>query len=315
MIDPLVIVRAVHFAATVLVAGAIVFELVIARPPLSTGQAALILPRIRIAGLVYGGLAVAVLSGFGWFLLFAASLAGHDVSEIFADDTGLTLLTQTQFGAVWTLRLLCAVVLAVSYPLRDRRAAALTALAAGTILLGALAWVGHSGAAPGTAGSLQLAADVLHLLAAGGWLGALVPLAVLFAKARVTHEAGVTQEVVTDITRRFSNFGVINVATLAVTGLINAYVLVGSLYLLVTTLYGQALLAKVIVFAAMVALAGVNRLYHLPRLAAGTGGRAARGLFRNSVAEIALGLAALAAVGLLGTLPPAAHTPVHMHVH
>ncbi|HEX7198028.1 MAG TPA: hypothetical protein VF213_01035, partial [Dongiaceae bacterium] len=34
-----------------------------------------------------------------------------------------------------------------------------------------LGWVGHAGATPGLAGGLLLASDVVHLLAAGAWLG------------------------------------------------------------------------------------------------------------------------------------------------
>jgi len=309
LIDPLIIARAVHLAATTLVAGTILFELVIARPALREGEAALLLPRLRIAALLYSGLAIAALSGFVWFVLFAAKLGGRGVGEVFAGDIGLTVLTQTRFGEVWALRLCCAVAVAVCYPLRDRSTAASLVLLSGTAFLGALAWVGHSGAAPGMTGSVQLAADVLHLIAAGGWLGALVPLAALFA------QAGVAETLVVDITRRFSNFGVINVATLAATGLVNAYLLVGSLGPLVTTTYGQALLVKIALFAAMVALASINRLYYLPRLGLNADGKATRGLLRNSMVEIALGLVVLVAVGLLGTLPPAAHEPSHIHVH
>jgi putative copper resistance protein D len=299
LIDPLVAIRAVHYAATTLVAGAIFFELVIA----ST------LPRLRIAGLVYGGLAVAVISGAAWLMLFAAELSGHALGEVLADDTALVVLTQTRFGTVWTLRLACSVVLAVAYPLREHRAAALIALASAALLLGAVGFAGHSGAAPGTAGAVQLAADVLHLLAAGGWLGALVPLAMLLAQSDIAAPA------LADVTRRFSSFGVVMVATLAATGLTNAYLLVGSPELLVTTPYGQVLLAKIVLFAAMVALAAVNRLYHLPQLGPDASTTAVRGLFRNSLAEIALGLGALVLVGLLGTLPPALHAPAHIHMH
>ena len=51
-------------------------------------------------------------------------------------------------------------------------------------MLASLAWAGHGAATPGAAGDLHLAADVLHLLAAGLWLGTLPPLVLLLAEVR-----------------------------------------------------------------------------------------------------------------------------------
>src|SRR5262249_39890774 len=57
-------------------------------------------------------------------------------------------------------------------------------------------------------------------------------------------------------------------------------------------------------FAAMVGIATANRFYLMPRL---PGAPALRALQRNSLAETALGICVLLFVGMLGTLPPAAH--------
>ena len=54
----------------------------------------------------------------------------------------------------------------------------------------------------------------------------------------------------------------------------------------------------------MVAIAAVNKFYLTPRLPKPA---ALRALQRNSLAEIGLGLCVLLFVGVLGTLPPAAH--------
>jgi len=93
-------------------------------------------------------------------------------------------------------------------------------------MLMTLAWAGH---AVGTATSVQplhLAADAFHLLGAGPWLGALVPLPLVLARARITpaHRSHV---LASEATRRFSRLGIFAVATLALTGLINAWLLVG----------------------------------------------------------------------------------------
>jgi putative copper resistance protein D len=106
----------------------------------------------------------------------------------------------------------------------------------------------------------------------------------------------------TQAARRFSTLGVICVGALVLSGLANAWYLVGSVPALVGTEYGRLLLAKVAVFAAMVTLAAVNRLSLTPRLK-GQDGRALPLLRRNATAEIAAGIIAVAIVGALGTMP------------
>jgi copper resistance protein D len=75
----------------------------------------------------------------------------------------------------------------------------------------------------------------LHLTAAAAWVGALIPLAlVLRAAGGDTGSLAVARTA----TLRFSAFGVVAVGTLLVTGLINAFYLVGSIPALVGTNYG-----------------------------------------------------------------------------
>jgi hypothetical protein len=117
-------------------------------------------------------------------------------------------------------------------------------------------------------------------------------------------------------TFRFSTLGLISVATLLATGIVNGWVLVGDPNALTGTFYGQLLLVKVGLFAVMVAIAVFNRL-HLSELLPAA--NAARRLGRNALAELGLGLAVLAIIAELGTLPPAAHedmihgVPAHQH--
>ncbi len=80
------------------------------------------------------------------------------------------------------------------------------------------------------------------------------------------------------------------------------------------TAYGQLLLVKIALFAALVALATVNREVLTPRLSATPRGAkqraselALRGLRRNSLIEAGLGLGVLSIVAVLGTMVPAAH--------
>ena len=75
-----------------------------------------------------------------------------------------------------------------------------------------------------------------------------------------------------------------------------------------TTDYGRLVLLKIGLFAAMVAIAAVNRFHLTPRLPAAG---ALRALQRNSLAETGLGLCVLLFVGALGTLAPSGHAHTH----
>ena len=139
----------------------------------------------------------------------------------------------------------------------------------------------------------------MHLLAAGAWLGALPSLVFMLGNARPDDRAA-------RAVRRFSILGLGSVAALIGSGLVNAWYQVGDIPALVGTDYGRWLLAKVSVFALMLALATVNRGSLAPRVA--TGDRVARRtLRRNAMLEVALGILIVFVVGTLGVTVPAAH--------
>ena len=183
------------------------------------------------------------------------------------------------------------------------------ALAAGLGLVGAIAWTGHAGSTLGELGDLHLAADVLHLWAASAWIGGLAGLCILFAvgRRRPQTEWGMLQ---LDAVRKFSVLGIVSVAVLILSGFVNSWILVGSVPALLITDYGHVLLLKLGAFAVMLGFAAVNRFSLTPRLVPGkgkAGADALAALTRNTLIEIALGLAIFALVGVLGTLHPAIH--------
>jgi copper resistance protein D len=102
--------------------------------------------------------------------------------------------------------------------------------------------------------------------------------------------------------------GLATVAVVLVTGIVNAWILVGSWYALIATFYGQLLMLKMALFAVMLMMATVNRFWLMPRLALPSGGEPQLNrLARNSMIEITLALMIFAIVGMLGTLHPAIH--------
>ncbi len=93
-------------------------------------------------------------------------------------------------------------------------AARLLQLAAAACLIALLALIGHAGATPGLAGRTHLAGDMVHLLAAGAWLGGLPALAMLLAHACSTRKP-TWRAFAVRATGRFSLLGIVSVAALA----------------------------------------------------------------------------------------------------
>jgi putative copper resistance protein D len=314
--DPLIWVRAVHFAATMMVTGAVFFLGFVAEPAFraaNDGGRIAALVRSRVATIAWLGLAVALVSGAAWLVLQAQLMADLSLAEALSGGAVWIVLSETDFGSDWIARIVLAGLLAavLCWPLPGGRAhsramhAAAIALAAG--LAGTLAFAGHAAATPGIAGGIHLTADVLHLIAAAAWVGALVPLALLLRAVRTRHETasvGVARAAVL----RFSTFGTVSVGTLVASGLVNSWMLVADMPALIGTAYGRLLLVKVALFLVMLSAAAVNRLLFTPRLAhapiIGPVKDTVRALERNSLIEASLAAIIIVIVGLLGTMSP-----------
>lgn len=92
--------------------------------------------------------------------------------------------------------------------------------------------------------SLQELSDWLHLTASSLWGGALIAIAIVFRPSLIAQDSR-QQPIVSSIADRFYVlFGPV-LSLLVLTGLYNAWTEVGSFGLLLTTLYGRALSAKI----------------------------------------------------------------------
>jgi putative copper resistance protein D len=309
---PLVAIRAIHFASTAITAGALIFRAVVAEPALRSTPAATTVVRSQIRLVASIGLAIAAATGVVWFQLQAAAISGLPFGEAMTSDVLSAVLIETQFGLVSKARLVLAVILAACLAYDRFPQARWLALGSALGFIAAIAWTGHAGSTLGELGNLHLTADALHLIAVAGWFGGLVPLALLLAAAR-RHQALAWRSLARDAAQRFSTLGLLSVGTLLLTGIVNAWILVGSIHALIVTGYGQLLTLKLVVFVIMLGFAAVNRFWLTPQLGFSPEHehepqlRALRQLARNSVIEIALGLTIFAIVGLLGTLHPAIH--------
>jgi putative copper resistance protein D len=305
----LIAARAVHFTAALSLVGAIAFSTLIATPAYAKANAPTppkLRHRLRIIG--WASLVIMVLSAVPWLLLIAAEMSGTALTDLAHGRIIATVVTDTQFGRIWLLRLVLAGLLVPCLALLTKsRGIDGAATVLGAALVAALAWEGHAGAEEGWGGALHSAADAIHLVAAALWLGALLPLALLLGGHRERDIGGVVSAHAA--TLRFSTLGVISIAALITTGAVNMWFLVGTVPALIGTAYGQILLVKLALFLVMLGVAAFNRYRLTPRLArADKKGRAAIAqLRRNALAEAAIGLIIIALVGALGTAVPAAH--------
>ena len=266
--------------------------------------------RWLMAGLAAAGL----LTASGWLGAEALQLAG-------SWNAVVDVVRDTLFGKVLVLRgALFGLVLLLALTQRGKPGRALWWMlcAMSSIAVASFAWTGHGGFDANGSSPAHRVADVLHLLAAGIWTGALAAL-VLQARAALCVSSGSatvsrTADIAHELARGLGRFSVIGPAVIAVlvlSGLVNSGFLIGlkGWRALPHTAYGLSLLVKLALFLGMLGLAGVNRLWLAPRLDAALAAHtdtnsAVRRLNRSLLLESALALLVIGAVAILGLSEP-----------
>ncbi|HEU5188205.1 MAG TPA: CopD family protein [Methylomirabilota bacterium] len=304
------VLRWVHLLAALVLVGVFALSVLAGRPRHPTARAweRRMLDLARVAGLV------ALVTAVGLLALNAAYVAGRPGAALDPVAWG-RVLGATQYGAVWLLRTGVLLLLTALLWAREREdsTADWAALRGESWLLaaagaGALAWAGHAAAVEADGGA-ALGADLLHLVAAGAWLGALGPLHLLLRAASSPGGADARPYAVL-AARRFSKIALLAMLVLVATGLWNAWEQLGDIPSLLGTRYGWLLLLKITLLVPILALAAVNRSRLVPALPgdAETVGRPAMArLARFVAAEWMLALAILVVVAVLGATPPGKH--------
>lgn len=265
------------------------------------------------------GLALFALYSADSALRFRPMLRGMALIAAFLSVAGLLLMTsamsgetaiaalwphlqmiwrETDVGLAWTIRMIALTVLLI-------RPGAWLASISGGVALASLAWSGHGAMDEGALRFWHFLSDILHLLTAGAWLGAMLAL-LLMARGRV--DAPRLRLLIAAV-KRFEWVGAAIVLTLTITGVMNYLFIVGpKLNDVFLGTYGVLLTIKVLLFALMLLLAALNRIHLGPALKQALRDAdptlAVNALRRSVSLELALALLIVALVAWLGTLSP-----------
>jgi putative copper resistance protein D len=231
--------------------------------------------------------------------------------ESYQDIDGATvrmIVIETGFGVAWQVRMLAllACLLAALAACRWRATRIVLPVAA-AVALATLAWGGHGVMDEGLRRAIHLPVDIVHLLAAGAWVGALAVFVSMSSPNRTMTAGGMAE--LSHAASGFAHIGAGIVVLLAATGAANYILIAGpGLSGLLSTRYDGLLLAKLAVFCAMLGLAALNRYRLAPRLERALqspdDGAAVMALRRSLWCEAACAMIVLGLVAWLGTLSP-----------
>jgi len=273
---------------------------------LTSGRGTAIWRMLRLSRL-FAILAAAdiILSLFGFALLTARMSDGLDPSMV------MIVLSTTAVGWAQTARIAMLVAaLLIGWLLQAGRVRQSLLALCGGIAVATLAWSGHGASDDGTAGLVHLVGDIVHLLAASAWIGALALLLALASpRGAPTHER---LSAAHDALAGFSRMGTVIVGLLVLTGATNIAFTVGlaGLSALGTSPYGQLLIVKLVLFAGMLVCAALNRFRLVPGLQAtidaGPSDVALSRLRRSIAIETILAMLVLGLVAWFGLLEPPA---------
>lgn len=252
---------------------------------------------LRFRAMLRGMALIGVPLSLSGLVLMTSAMSGE------TDFTALSpylqmMVFETDVGQAWTVRTVALIVVMI-WP------GVWATSIAGAVALASLAWSGHGAMDEGALRVWHFLSDILHLLAAGAWLGAMLAL-VLLARGLVDETR---IRLLMFSVKRFEWVGAVIVLTLSVTGVVNYLFIVGpKLDEILLSTYGILLALKILLFAGMLVLAALNRFHLGPSLEQslrnGQPVIAANALRRSVLLELAIALLIVALVAWLGTLSP-----------
>jgi copper resistance protein D len=167
------ILRGVHVAMLVSLFGTLMFLTIVAPPAVREGPEDA--PRLwrSLLRLARFSAVLALIIGVAWLATETTVIVGADGVRMTLHALPVVAL-RTQFGEWLLLRL--ALVLVVLLILGSRYVSAVIGALLAAAALAIQPMLGHAGAIGGSVGATLIISEIIHLLAAGAWLGGLLPL-------------------------------------------------------------------------------------------------------------------------------------------
>ncbi|MEP7382862.1 MAG: CopD family protein [Gemmatimonadota bacterium] len=209
----------------------------------------------------------------------------------------LLVLTQMAWGTGWGVQMTGLLLAVLASGAATRRRGAIVPLGIGALILATSpAMMGHAIGAPRLV-PLVVFADTLHVLAAGGWLGTLLVVAVA-ALPLASHAAAPGRAIA--ILDRFSPIALTSAVLIALTGVFASWMHLETLGALWSSTYGRTLLVKLGILAGVAALGAYNWRVATPALQASGDTRAIR---RSALVELTLAALLVAVTAVLVATP------------
>jgi copper transport protein len=295
------IIRWANLLSLALAVGSLGFKLLVWNPAVPESHAVI---EGRMNWLVWAGWLLVGVTGVLMLYLQISVATGEPLMSGVTPSILNRVIADTRYGHLWLIRM--ALWLGMGGALlfaRSDRWFYVVALALGLAVLMTNSLFSHASSAQDSAASIG--ADYLHLVATALWVGGLMQFVNVIGLVRRAYTDSTI--VLARLVAYFTNFARASVVILIITGLYAAWLQVGSIEGLVTTLYGQALIVKLILILPLLGIALSNVLYTRQGLKAGESIWAGR--LRNLVsAEIALTVGVLAAIGVMTSISPSRTT-------
>jgi len=261
-------------------------------------------------------LRLAVVSAIAALTFGAARLAVLAAGAGAANPAGIgAIVTGSTFGGLWLAReaALITALVGLIAAFRGQHPGQGAALAAGVCVFAAATFQAATGHLVARIGApLAVPVGVVHLVAAGVWVGGVLALAVAVVPA--VREGDVGRRYARRVLARFGRLAAVALVGLVISGTFLAGQLVATPDALVGSAYGAALLAKAILVAGVAVLGLLNAAAVHPSIGRligrgvplGTGARFGGHDLRHSVRAEALGgLAILGLAAFIASTPPA----------
>ncbi len=252
--------RWLAYACTLWIGGTVLAELLLVGANVDIGA----MDR-RLAGPAIAAAAglVALRTGLLWaqaWLLFA-------LDEPVTFELVRVVAMRTSWGTGWRCQVAAGIVALIGFALR-RGGASAGRLVAAVGCAGAALSVPLTGHAVEQGWlSVPVGTQMLHVVGATAWIGTLAVLAALLLRPG----AAVTHDEVARAIQRFSPLALTAAATLVLTGVTTSWFYVGEIKALWTTVYGQTLVLKALLFVAIGSIGYINWRRIRPQLGTSAG--------------------------------------------